>query len=887
MPPEVFISRCSGLLVSSFKENSLKHDPNCTCSALTQCQRPRSPLTKDAFKNQRNMNYYAWNARLGEHFFGGGSGGGKRVVMCVTRETLAEVSDLSPEDALKDFVAAVLEGPDWNRIKGCTLIETKVHCCLHVDPQWGMHSSSAVANPQGVSELQDLSAHCYWAEYGPTKPDDDHPDRYPPYLAYLAAFVLAWTERSPSRRGNDYYETVLDLLDNDRERWKELPQFFRIYHRCGRSLTMNDVWADLMRFCEAHDRPNLVLPDTVLRPGQYVDTPKFFGLMKANDLRNLGRLFVAMEERSVLNPEFIPPVRAFVERILNFDQRASYLSNSCLVDLRNASDSADQTLADAYGRLLQAKYRDFDGLPEDEDHAPAGGRARTARLLRVIGRDGSIKVVCRLRSEGALKKLPLEEDGCYVFSGGGAEVSTMWVSGSEWFNPMEVPIANPMGALELQCHSLRLRAGMSAKEFTVLHNPGLYFLAGYRVEVHEVEKGRQYTLLAKGSAAPKIDGVQMVQMVLRCPQGMSCWSFKVPFDATSEGWPEVLPPLFEERMPSPRLSFSGFRLRPRTTRFPVGLPIRISCSVDNVELVATGIEGCELQKEDDGVWALMAQKSGTIALSLRRTEDGHAPQGWQDETISLETTHESEAGVLEFPQKLMDGTPVTPYPEALLELVGGVLDPRCLADKDAKTYFATLPPKIRVHAQNVPSDKLQVSLNGQPRNPASDRTYELPAVEPGNYISIEVKTGPMLLKSECLKFTQEPKIEVRCASPDRSLPTEVANSLVATVWGDDGLVFVWEVLDRAQRVTGGQAMIAESGGWSGVLLVSGSAELESGKTYEVRFGFSGRFTLSQWFKFRGGARQGGTPSRTSGGINSLGNAFQGLSFPEHNEGGKS
>jgi hypothetical protein len=836
------------------------------------------------------MNYCAWNTRLGEHFFGDGSGGGKRVVMCVTRDTLVEVSDLSPEDALKDFVAAVLEGPDWNRIRGCTLIETKVHCCLHIDPQWGMHSSNAVANPRGVRELQDLSAHCYWAEYGPMKPGDDHPDRYPPYLAYLAAFVLAWTERRPDRRGNDYYETVLDLLDENRERWEELPQFFRIYHRSDRRLTMNDVWADLMRFCEAYGRADLVLPDTVLRPGHYVDTPKFFGLMKANDLRNLGRLFAAMEERSILNPAFIPSVRAFVERILNFEPRASYLSNSCIEDLKSAFNAADQALAEAYGCLLQAKYRDFDGLPEEEDLAAVRGRGRTARLLRVMDRNGSIKVVCRLRSEGALKKLPLEEDGIYVFSGGGNEVSTTWISDSEWFSPMVVSMVDPMGNLELECHSLRLRAGMSAKDFTVLHNPGLYFLAGRRVEVDEVEKGRQYILLAKGSAAPGIDGFQLVEMALRCPQGMSCWSFKVPSEATSEGWPEGLPPLLEERLPSPRLSFSGFRLQPRTTRFPVGLPIRISCSVDNVELVATGIEGCEFQKEDDGVWALMARKSGTIALSLRRTEDGLAPQGWQDETISLENLHDSGMGVREFPQKLIDETDEThvpPYPEALLELVGGVLDPRPDADKEAKTYFATTVPRLRMHARNVPEGKPQVFLSGKPRNPAPDGNYELPAVEAGKYISIEVKTGPTLLRSERLKFTQEPTIKVQCASLNRGQPTVIANLLTARVCGDDGLLFEWEVVDGAQRVTGGHAMIAQSGGWTGVLLVRGNAGLEAGKTYEVRFGFAGRFTISQWFKFQGGARQGGNPPKSYGGINSLGNALQGLSFPKHQEGGKS
>ena len=70
------------------------------------------------------MNYVGWNSKIGEFFFGEGSGG-RRVVMCVTRDKLSEISGLPPDVAPQNFVSAVLEGPDWNRIRGLRFLRQK------------------------------------------------------------------------------------------------------------------------------------------------------------------------------------------------------------------------------------------------------------------------------------------------------------------------------------------------------------------------------------------------------------------------------------------------------------------------------------------------------------------------------------------------------------------------------------------------------------------------------------------------------------------------------------------------------------------------------------------------------------------------------------------
>lgn len=842
------------------------------------------------------MNYCGWNRKLGDHFFGERSRG-KRIFMCVTRETLAEVSGLSHEEALTDFVGAVCEGPDWTRIRGCTLIETKVHCCLHVDPRWGQHWSDEETNPQGVRELQDLSTHIHWAEYQMTKPRGDEGDSgngeesgtggYPPYLGYLAAFVLAWTERDSDYNGHDYYDPLLDLLDRGRTRWTSKPAFNRPYSFKGKALKMNDVWRDLMRFCEAYDRGELVLPDSVLRDGHYVGAPMFLGLMKASDLRGLEGLFAAMEESKDLDPSCVPLAKAFVSRVVGSRHAGSFLSARCLEDLGKACKDEDKSMAEAYGRLLQGKYRDFDGLPDEGEQAQGGRRRRGARLLRVLDRNGRIRVVCRLRSEAALRKLALEEDADYVFTGEGFEASTRWIAPFEWFNPMDAPGHDPMGALDLECAALRIKAAMPAKDFVVLHNPGLYFLAGCRVEVDEVERGRQYVMLAKGTGEPGLGGIKLTKLNTPCSQGLSCWAFSVPGDATEDGWPDELPPLAEATSTKPRLSFSGFRLASRAARFPVGLPVRIRCSQDNVELQARGIEGLRLKAEDEGEWVLEASQPGEVALSLLSRETQLAPEGWQDQRIQIESLDAGENAPVEFPMKLIGDTGAPPYPEALVELVGGARDPRGGDGNACETYFATAAPKVKVVARTPKgTEGWKVLSNGKPCTRAQGGLYDLPSVEVGKTQVIEVKDDDTLLRSLKLGFSREPELRVKCASANRGKPVEVAVSLAATVSGDAGLVFDWEVRDGEVHMAGGQAMVAPSSVWRGVLMSRADAVIQPGKTYEVRFGFSGRFTVSQWFRFKGVRQQGGTanPLRR-GGFNSLENAFKGLQFPDSEEGG--
>ena len=194
---------------------------------------------------------------------------------------------------------------------------------------------------------------------------------------------------------------------------------------------------------------------------------------------------------------------------------------------------------------------------------------------------------------------------------------------------------------------------------------------------------------------------------------------------------------------------------------------------------------------------------------------------------------------------------------------------------------------MRVLAENI-SESIEVLVDEKLILPSSGGIYTLPQMTAGEHW-IKVMNGPSLILSRRICISSEPEFSVDCLSRDRNHPTEISQSLVADVRGDAGLVFDWEVRCGNVKLNQGKATIDPTGVYRGVLLVRDHAGLESGKTYEVRFGFCGKHTASRWFRLKPGLKSKVLPSRKtpSGGFNSLANALQGLSFPDNsNEEGK-
>jgi hypothetical protein len=832
------------------------------------------------------MDYVKWNQAVGNHFFGEHVKG-KSVFMCVTRDTLAEIADMSPEQALGDFVNAIFEGPDWTRIRGCRLLETKVQCCLHIDPQYGMHSLNSWDNPASHPEKTNLKGHIYWADSSVTTPAKG---LYPPYLCYLAAFVLAWTERNPDSNGNDYYNPLLDLLDPQRTRWPDLPAFGRRYTLGEREYSLNDVWKDLMRYCEAYDRGELVLPDAFLQPGGYVDAPKYFGLMKASDLRNLGKLFTALEDNNIIDPGSIPRAEVFVTRVLSYQRSGDYLSPTSLHALGVANDA----MLIAFGRLLQGKYRDFDGVVEEDSGALHSGGARAARVLRAFCRDGSMKFVCCLRSENAWEKLPLGDDCEYEFqkSGGVIVAKTRWVPNTPWFNLMDLNLQNLSDPLELSCKHLRLKAKLTARQFIVMRDPGLHFLAGCRIEVDEIEKGRQYILLVNGDEQPRLGEIQLKKMNVACPSQMSCWSFTVPEDLPASAWPVELPALLEEKVAIPKLKVTGFRLRPRELVFPVGLPIWIRCNRDEMEVLVTPCSADEDSvslSEEEGVWKLMVQGAGSVTLSLQGRDQEEKPGGG-DLLLSFVPLQDEIPEA--YSDNLIDNEECPLYPDVFVALEGGFRDLR--DGLESPFFFASGPPRLKLESQNLDLVELQIMVNGQAAKVGVSGIVDLPSGGTVSAVCVEVRAGGMLIKSLQIGFSVDPKINVKCVSTDRSMPTLINDSLKATITELDGrggrLPVEFELLKDGNKVPDACGVVLTP--TEEVLLYASKLGLTLGDIYEIRFRASPKSVVSQWFRFRESGGSDGesfTPKslRPPGNsFNSLGNAFDRLSLTDGSEGGE-
>ena len=137
------------------------------------------------------MNYLEWNNKLGAHFFC--KGASDKVFLCVTAETLREVSGLDLQAAKRSFVRAIKQGPFWADIAGCKTVPSKAHNCLHPLPSWQQYSRT------DEREKRTLTGHVHWSEFPGLSFE------YPPYVAYLCLLVLSLTERPDNMDGGKFY----------------------------------------------------------------------------------------------------------------------------------------------------------------------------------------------------------------------------------------------------------------------------------------------------------------------------------------------------------------------------------------------------------------------------------------------------------------------------------------------------------------------------------------------------------------------------------------------------------------------------------------------------------------------------------------------------------
>jgi hypothetical protein len=184
------------------------------------------------------MNYIEWNNALAKRYFDDVTEA--QTFLCITRDTLKDISALATEQAaLDDFIAAVKNGPEWTQIDGCGTIPSKAHNCLYPDLYWSRLRTDS-------REKHNLAGHVGWRGWkweGKTL-------QHPPYLAYLLLLVLSWTERGEADHGGQFYNPlnrILGLEGDKRIESKHLGAAAR-YKYNNAIITFNDMWQDLEKW---------------------------------------------------------------------------------------------------------------------------------------------------------------------------------------------------------------------------------------------------------------------------------------------------------------------------------------------------------------------------------------------------------------------------------------------------------------------------------------------------------------------------------------------------------------------------------------------------------------------------------------------------------------
>jgi hypothetical protein len=800
------------------------------------------------------MNYLEWNNKLAAHFFC--KGAGDKVFLCVTAETLREVSGLELQAAKRSFVRAIKQGPPWTDIAGCKTVPSKAHNCLHPLPNWQQYSRT------DEREKRTLTGHVHWSEFR------DSSFEYPPYVAYLCLLVLSWTERPDNMDGGKFYEPLNEMLGLSGDDQIRSGHFGERYSVGENKYSINSLWIDLQAWSRDFGRGVCYLPDQKKFKDSYEEIPKFFGLMKARELRKLDVLFFELEERGILDPGVVPRPTGFVDRVLEYERVGSLGSvflKETIAKLRGEGGTQDAAAQrEVYGRLLQAKYLVFDGLVDEAAHGKAGTLPRaSARILRLLSSDGRMRYVCCLRSEGAWEKLPLDESRTYDFidRAGDTISSAKWIPQTPWFEPMDIPEEAAKNSTHLICERIGLKALISPKRFVVMRNSGVFALADYKVEVDCVERGRTYLLLQRGEQQPEFPGIKCRLLNRAKPSGMSCWEFSVPMNASAENWPAELPALIEEKTRQVRLNVSGFRLDKGKDTFPSGLPVWLNPDRDGIELTVVSSEIPEDRytcKKNGDVWELQVSQEGDVEILCAA---GHGVSEALDpckRTLSFEDlTSPQASGRLLFKDnndEFRDDEEV-PYPEALILLENGSEYPGRSQHSSYWQYFVSAPPKVSIVTSNLRGHELRIERK------LSDGSFKL--VDSKGNLSALNGPGEFRLSIVCYGFVYaqatisllpDPKVRVESnASPDKRSPNKIVSALVATLYVDDDelvLPVTWGVYDAGVRVAGGKGEIGRpvKGQMGGKFLDDDLVRLVSGRTYEIRFEVEPRTTISRWFK---------------------------------------
>jgi len=266
------------------------------------------------------MTYLEWNDRLAEHFFSTAKAG-RKVHLFATHELIKKIGE-AWGDGVPEFVAAVKTGPPWAHRSGLC------QRALEALADW---------------RLKQLEQ--------------------PPYIAYLALFVIAGgiEEDFPAHA---YYPRLRKVLGEEPEP-RALPSFNKMFA----------LWDDLERWSNVDQEGERGIFQTRwLGDLIYVGVPRAQTLLSEEELHRLPVIFA----RAGLDPTAIPSDREIPTIIVRAGRE--FLRNRTLRTLKSTSDS-DAESRQALIEVIAEELREWDGETlEAADDAGESVRYQTGAL---------------------------------------------------------------------------------------------------------------------------------------------------------------------------------------------------------------------------------------------------------------------------------------------------------------------------------------------------------------------------------------------------------------------------------------------------------------------------------------------------------------------------
>lgn len=293
------------------------------------------------------MDYLSWNKRIGLRFFNPDRSG-TRVFLYVTADVIAEVG--APFDAdLKDFLVAVKTGPSWNTRHG-----------------------------RGICQqaLQALEA---WRSRNLD---------YPPYLCYLALFVMADTVDVGFAR-HSYYPGLRSLLGEE-------PQI-GMYPSFN---VMHNLWDDLAVWSNQDKQGDWGIFDAdIVGEWMHVGLPRAQTLLTDKERNQLPILFADNGFDS-----YSPPSEREFSYLLAHDPHHYHCLRPHTKELLLSTRQVDSSIRDALIEALLDELEDWDGtapaLPEEgESVRNSLGNLRLGMTLDRTARAVNFFLRCRSNRE--------------------------------------------------------------------------------------------------------------------------------------------------------------------------------------------------------------------------------------------------------------------------------------------------------------------------------------------------------------------------------------------------------------------------------------------------------------------------------------------------------